>query len=298
LALWQANYISKLITESNREIEVEIKKIKTKGDRILDSPLAKIGDKGLFVKEIEVTLIDGAIDFAVHSMKDLPTDIPDELTLGATPKREDNRDLLISKNKIKLSELPPGTTIGTSSLRRKAQLLIYNPDLKIVDVRGNLDTRIRKMEEGQFEGIVLATAGVKRMGWMEKVTEIIDPSIILPAVGQGAIAIETRKNDGFIKELFLKINHVDTVASITAERALMKRLEGGCQVPIGASALVSNDRLEIEAMVSSLEGEEFIREIASGKVVDAEEIGIELAEKMISLGADKILKNVREQFES
>ncbi len=296
LALWQANLIAKLLKEIFPSLTVNIKKIKTTGDKILDSPLARIGGKGLFVKEIEVALEKREIDLAVHSMKDVPTEIPKGLTIASVIKREDARDVVISANSVHLKDLPQGAVIGTSSLRRKAQLLNFRPDFKIVDVRGNLDTRLKKMAEGQFEAMVLAAAGLKRMGWLDRATEILPLEIMLPAVGQGTIAVETRDDDKEILELVSQIDDKETRLAVFAERSLMKRLEGGCQVPIGALGQVSDNSLILRAMVASLNGEKLIRGEIRGESEKAEELGISLAEDLLKKGADKILKEVREKF--
>ncbi len=225
-------------------------------------------------------------------MKDIPTEIPEGLTIGAMNKREDSRDVLISEKYTSLDHLPEGTTIGTSSLRRKAQLLNYRPDLKIVDVRGNLDTRVRKMSDGQFEGIIVAAAGIHRMGWAEKISQYIPSDIILSAVGQGSIGIEVRSEDYEISRIIEDINHEETFIAIAAERSLLKRLEGGCQIPIGALGTVDNGILNLEAIVSNLDGTKLLRQSLNGSAENSEELGIELAEKMLSLGADEILAEV------
>lgn len=292
LALWQTNHVADLINNLI-SCEIAIEKIKTTGDKILDSPLAKIGGKGLFVKEIEVALSGGTIDLAVHSMKDMPTDIPSDLMIGAVLKREDPRDVLLSRKNVLLKDLPPNAVIGTSSLRRKAQLLKYRPDFSFTDVRGNLDTRLRKMDSGQFDGMILAAAGIKRMGWAERIAEIISPDISLPAVGQGAIGIEVRKDDSRIRDLVGKLNNEETHICVTAERALMKRLEGGCQVPVGAIARIENGKLTLSAMVASLDGKEFIKDTIFGSPSDAELLGTQLADNLLAEGARKILAEIR-----
>ncbi|MCL5291621.1 MAG: hydroxymethylbilane synthase [Actinobacteria bacterium] len=296
LALWQSNHVAARLT-CEAGVEVELKKIKTKGDRILDAPLAKIGDKGLFVKEIENELLRGSLDLAVHSLKDMPTGIPAGLSLGAILEREDPRDALISRGGIPLDELPKGVAIGTSSLRRRAQLLKYRPDLKLVDVRGNLDTRVRKIEEGQFDGIILASAGLKRMGWEDRITERISPEVSLPAVGQGAIVVEVREDDAFMGELMKLLDHRETRAATLAERALMKRLEGGCQVPIGALGWLEGGALRLDGMVASLDGARLVRDSLEGDPAAPEDLGVALAERLLELGADDILAEVRAMAE-
>ncbi len=297
LALWQANYVAKLLRE-NYTIETELRIIKTHGDKILDVPLAKVGGKGLFVKEIEVALANGEVDLAVHSMKDVPTELPDGLGIVAMPKRVDPRDVLISTKKLPLMELPPNTTVGTSSLRRQAQLLHLRPDFKLVDVRGNLETRLRKMDEGRFEAIILAAAGLDRMGYGDLITERISSELSLSAVGQGAIGVETRLDDKEVRRMLKNLNHSDTFSAVTAERALMKLLQGGCQVPIGALGTIENDRLSLQGVVADLDGVKYFRDQYSGPIDEAENIGIELAERLLEAGADEVLADIRAQAES
>lgn len=292
LALWQANFIlNEILPLFSGRIELRV--IKTKGDKILDSPLAKIGDKGLFVKEIENKLLSGDIDLAVHSMKDMPTDVPEGLILAGASKREDPRDAFISLKYGSLKKVEEGGVIATSSLRRKAQILYSRPDIKIVDIRGNVDTRVRKLKEGAADGLVMAVAGLVRMGLNDSIRQIIDPEVILPAVGQGCIAIETRKDDKEVRDIISKITSKDDFKCIKAERALMKRLEGGCQVPIGALATIEDAELKLEAMVASLDGSELIREEKSGNIKSPEKLGIETAEELLKQGADKILEEIR-----
>lgn len=293
LAFWQAKFVAENLRK-NFSGSVKLVKIKTTGDKILDSPLAKIGGKGLFVKEIEEALLKGEIDLAVHSMKDVPTELPARLTIGAMLERENPGDALISKGDVRLSDLPESSVIATSSLRRKAQLLNFRPDLKVVDVRGNLDTRVRKMEEGLFDAILLAVAGLVRMGWADKITERISTDIVLPAVGQGSIGIEIRKEDEEMAELVSSLNHKETYVSLTAERAFLKRLEGGCQVPIGALGLVKDGRFMLSGVVASLDGKRLIRDSVFGDSSQAEIMGINLAERLIENGAGEILKGIRE----
>lgn len=293
LALWQANFVANKLKSADQELEVEIKTIKTKGDKILDVSLAKIGGKGLFVKEIELALIRGEVDLAVHSMKDLPTEIPEELKLGAILERDDPRDALISKDGLTLAELPQASRVGTSSLRRQAQLLNWRADFTLVDVRGNLDTRIRKMKEGQFEAIIVSSAGVDRMGWQDLITERIPPDILLPAVGQGTIAVEVRTNDDYMTGLTSIINHRPTQLAILAERALMRRLEGGCQVPVGALGKADDDKLELQGIVASLDGKRLLKDSIQGASAQAESLGTALADKLLAQGADEILKEIR-----
>ncbi|HZD60565.1 MAG TPA: hydroxymethylbilane synthase [Anaerolineae bacterium] len=296
LALWQSNHVATILAEK-AGIAVELKTIKTQGDKILDAPLSKIGDKGLFVKEIETALIEGEADLAVHSSKDVPTEIPAQLMLGAFLKRADARDVLISKSGKGLLDLPEGSVIGTSSLRRKSQILNRRPDVRIVDVRGNLDTRLRKMNEGLFDAIILAAAGLDRMGWNEGITERISPDIMLSAVGQGAIAIEIRKNDEQMLDLMKYLDDSETRAAVMAERALLKELEGGCQIPIGAFGVVEDGKMKLDGMVASLDGKKLVRGVIIGNLREAEELGVQLANKLKDMGADEILAEVRAETE-
>jgi len=303
LALWQAEWVKSQLEKNNKDIAVELKKIKTTGDKILDVPLAMVGGKGLFVKEIEDVLLNKKADLAVHSMKDVPTDLPEGLHLSAICKREDPRDAFItsiqnSKFKIKnFKSLPEGAHVGTSSLRRICQLLNKRPDLRITQLRGNLDTRLRKLDEGQFDAIILAAAGVKRLGLETRITEIFPSSMSLPAIGQGAVGIECRVNDEFTNKLLKKLNHKPTSVCVRAERAFLKKLEGGCQVPIGAYARLTmlkgkNSSLVIEGLVGSLDGKTLIKGSRRGKPEDAELLGTKLAEALLLKGAGEILAEV------
>jgi hydroxymethylbilane synthase len=298
LALWQAEWVKAELKRLDPSLEVELNKIKTTGDKILDVPLAKVGGKGLFVKEIEEALLRGEADLAVHSMKDVPTEFPQGLHLAVICEREDPRDAFIApleglKFKVqRFEELPEGSSLGTSSLRRSSQLLSIRPDLKIVQLRGNLETRFRKLDEGQFDAMILAAAGVKRLGWEQRITEIIDPAVSLPAIGQGAIGIECRTRDEFINSLIAPLNHNATSICVRAERALLKRLQGGCQVPIAAHAVIRDNRLVMDGLVGSVTGDRIIKEHLEGNIEDAETIGITLGEKLLSMGADKILAEV------
>lgn len=296
LAMWQSEHVASIL-QKEAGVEIELKIIKTQGDKILDVALSKIGDKGLFVKEIETALLEGEADLAVHSSKDVPTQLPDGLTLGAFLKRVDPRDVLISKSGKGLDELPEGSVVGTSSLRRIAQVLNRRPDLQIKDVRGNLDTRLRKMDEGLFDAIILAAAGLDRMGWSEGITERISSDIMLSAVGQGAIAVEIRENDDEMLELMKHLDDPATRAAVTAERALMRELEGGCQIPIGALGTVDNGVLKLDGMVAGLDGTILIRDNIQGDPQEADALGIALAEKLKSQGADEILAEVRAESE-
>lgn len=292
LALAQAKWIAERLRKE-QDNEIELKIIKTKGDKILDVALSKIGDKGLFVKEIENALLDKEIDLAVHSMKDLPTFLAQGLKIGATTEREDVCDALISKKGEKFSALPQGAIIGTSSLRRKAQILAARPDLKIVDLRGNLNTRLRRLEEMEMDAIILAVAGVKRLGWLDKITEILPISLSLPAVGQGALGIEIRENDTYLEKVVACLNDSSVAAAVQAERAFLRRLEGGCQIPIGCLGQVEGNKLLLTGVVAAVNGEKVLREELIGSQEEAEQLGIALAEKMLALGAKEILDQVR-----
>jgi hydroxymethylbilane synthase len=260
--------------------------VKTTGDRITHVPLAQVGGKGLFTKEIEEALLEGRADLAVHSLKDLPTELPAGLVLAATPAREDPRDALVGR---RLADLPAGAKLGTGSLRRAAQLRKLRPDLRIEPVRGNLDTRLRKLDEGQYDAIVLAAAGLKRLGWAERIAEILSPDLVCPAVGQGALAIETRETSLLACQ---NLNHPATEHAVTAERALLAALGGGCQVPIGAYATVAGDLLSLQAVVVSPDGMQLVRDRSDGPAADAHRIGRELGEALLAAGADIILESV------
>ena len=298
LALWQAEWVKSELQRLNPGLEVELNKIKTTGDKILDVPLAMVGGKGLFVKEIEEALLSKGADLAVHSMKDVPTDFPGGLYLPVICRREDPRDAFITRKenntwKIRsFSELPHGATVGTSSLRRSCQMLSLRPDLKIEQLRGNLDTRLRKLDEGRFDAIILAAAGVKRLGWADRITEIISMEISLPAIGQGAIGIECRTGDEFVNGLIAPLNHSETSVCVRAERACLKKLEGGCQVPIAAHARLMDGRIVMDGLVGSVTGDRIVRGHVTGSAEDAESLGITLAEDILSRGAKEILDEV------
>lgn len=292
LALWQSNYIAARLREQYPECEVVLKKIVTKGDRILDVPLAKIGGKGLFTKEIEQELIDGTVDLAVHSLKDMPTVLPEGLCLTAITSRANVGDAFVSNKYNSFDELPQGAVLGTSSLRRKAQLLAARPDLKIVDLRGNVDTRLRKLDEGHMDAIILAAAGLERLGYGERIKEVIPAKVCLPAVGQGALAIESRDNDAEVREMLAFLNDEATKQATDAERAFLGLLEGGCQVPIGVHADVENGEIRIEAIIAELDGKKVLRDTIVGKATNAAELGRELGKKMLAEGGQEILASI------
>jgi hydroxymethylbilane synthase len=291
LALWQANWVKSELERLHSNLEIHIRVIATSGDKIQDVPLAKIGGKGLFVKEIEEALLLKEIDIAVHSMKDVPMEIPTDLGILVITKRENPLDALISKNGKKLANLPHGATIGTSSLRRSSQLLKYRKDFQIQPLRGNVDTRLRKLKEGKYDAILLATAGLNRLGWASSITEEISHETLLPAMGQGALGIETRLDDP-IYELISPLNHDHTHYAVSSERAFVGRLDGGCQVPIGAYAKVENNYITLQGLVASLDGKIILKSENVGSVNDAVKIGTELGTKLLKMGADEILKNL------
>jgi hydroxymethylbilane synthase len=294
LALWQTEFVRRKLSDVFPDVEFEVKVIKTRGDKILDSPLSKIGDKGIFTREIEIELLNREIDIAVHSLKDLPTKLPEGLIIGAVTEREDVRDVLISKDNLKLAELPKEAVIATGSLRRRAQLLHFRSDFKFVDLRGNIDTRFRKFDESNWDAMVLAFAGMRRMNYEGRIAELISTDIVLPAVGQGAIAIEVREDDVKILDLVRRINHIETELATRSERALLRRLEGGCQVPIGAFAVVNDGKIKISAMMSNFDGTFFVRDSIEGFVSnDVEELGFELAEKLLEQGGARILEEIK-----
>jgi len=292
LALFQANWVKDQLIHAHPEINVSLIKIKTTGDKIQDAPLAKIGGKGLFVKEIEEALIQRRIDLAVHSIKDVPTQFPEGLHLSVITKREDPRDVFISREGKTLRDLPPGAKIGTSSLRRQAQLLRYRSDFELIPLRGNLDTRLKKLKTMNLDGIVLALAGVKRLGLVEKVTEIISTDISLPAIGQGALGIETRQGDPEIAEQIRFLNDRDSWIAVSAERSFLNRLEGGCQVPIAAFARIAGATLQVDGLVGTIDGKRILRERLEGRVEEAESLGTKLADILLSKGAKQILDEV------
>lgn len=294
LALWQANWVKSELEKKYPDIEVSLEKIKTTGDKILDVPLAMVGGKGLFVKEIEEALLDGRVHLAVHSMKDVPTFFPEGLHLRCITEREDPRDAVFSRNHVKLFDLPKGAKIGTSSLRRQSQILHHRPDFEILHLRGNLNTRMQKLDDGHFDAIILAGAGVKRLGWENRITEYLSPEISLPAIGQGALGIETRTDDEYVNDLVAFFDHPATSYAVRAERALLKRLEGGCQVPIAAYGQLEGDTLKLTGLVASTDGKVFVKDVVSGPKDKCEAMGIGLAEKLLKMGAYDILKNLYE----
>jgi hydroxymethylbilane synthase len=292
LAIYQANWVKEKLVRAHPHLKVTLIKIKTMGDKLQDAPLAKIGGKGLFVKEIEEALMQRGIDLAVHSIKDVPTELPKGLHLSAITKREDPRDVLISKDGILLKNLPQRAKVGTSSLRRQAQLLYFRSDFEMIPLRGNLDTRLKKLKTMNLDGIILAYAGVKRLGLEERITEIISPEISLPAIGQGALGIETRMDDEEVEERIRFLNDPPSAIAISAERAFLRKLGGGCQVPIAAFAQTVVPTLQIDGMVGTIDGKRLIRHRVEGPIEEAESLGIELAETLLDKGAEEILEEI------
>lgn len=293
LALWQSQTVAEELKSALPALEIEIKTIKTQGDKILDVALSRIGDKGLFTKEIENELLAGSIDLAVHSMKDLPGEMEPGLCIGAVLKREDPRDVLLSHKGYQFDKLPRGGVIGTSSLRRMAQVKARRPDLEIVALRGNVETRIKKMQEQDLDGIVLAWAGVSRLGLTEWVTDFLPEDLILPAVGQGAIAVQIRADDHSTRELLASINDPEAFAEVSAERSFLKTLQGGCQVPIGSRAIVSGSQIRIRGLICSLDGSRHYCQEINGPFEQGQKLAVELAEQLLAQGAGAILEEIR-----
>ncbi|MDP4084533.1 MAG: hydroxymethylbilane synthase [Bacillota bacterium] len=298
LALTQTNWVIEQLKKLGGAFEFEVKEIVTKGDRIQDVTLSKVGGKGLFVKEIEQAMLNKEIDMAVHSMKDMPAVLPEGLTIGCVPFREDHRDALISKGHVSLKELKQGAVIGTSSLRRSSQLLVERPDLEIKWIRGNVDTRLSKLEENEYDAIILAAAGLSRLGWAKDVvSEFIDADICIPAVGQGALSIECREDDEKLLELFEKFTCKKTEKAVRAERAFLKKMEGGCQVPIAGFAEVDEDgQVVLKVLVASPDGKEVYKEEVKGQ--NPEELGVMAADLLIQKGAKDLIDRVKEELES
>jgi hydroxymethylbilane synthase len=297
LALTQTNWVIDQLKALGVPYEFEVKKIVTKGDKILDVTLSKVGGKGLFVKEIEQAMLDKEIDMAVHSMKDMPAELPEKLMIGCTPKREDVRDALISKDHKPLAELKEGAIVGTSSLRRAAQILHLRPDVEIKWIRGNIDTRLRKLREEDYDAIILAAAGLKRMGWTDEyITEYLPEDQCIPAVGQGSLAIECREEDTELREMLQKLNDDETEVTVAAERAFLHKSEGGCQVPIAGFAERKEDgTITLTGLVGTPDGKTILKETVTGK--DAMQVGHEVAEKIMAQGGAKIIKDVKEKAE-
>ncbi len=292
LALWQANYVKSRLENLYPDLTVELVKMVTKGDVILDSPLAKIGGKGLFVKELEQALLNGSADIAVHSMKDVPMVFPEGLGLAVICEREDPRDAFVSNRFENIEALPLGATVGTSSLRRQCQLQQIRPDLNIQSLRGNVGTRLSKLDNGDYDAIILASAGLIRLGLQERIRYFIEPEILLPAAGQGAVGIECRSDDKVVQNLLAPLAHPQTTACVLAERAMNARLQGGCQVPIGGFAVLTENQIYLRALVGTVDGSKILRTEGKSAVSNAEVLGTQLAEELLAKGADKILQEV------
>ena len=292
LAMWQAEFVKKELAKAHTNIDIELIGIKTEGDRFLESSLSNIGGKGLFVKELEEALLRNDVDIAVHSMKDVVINLPENLVIPVIMKREDSRDVFISSKYNQIGTIPENTVIGTSSLRRQSQILRLCPNVVMKDLRGNVDTRLGKLDKGEFDAIVLAAAGVKRLGLSERITEYIPHPHLLPAVGQGAIGIECRANDSLIQELIFPLNDVETSICISAERAFSRRLQGGCQLPIAAHASIEGKEIKLKGLVARLDGSEIIQSEQKGDVGNIEHVGKLLAESLLKQGADVILEEL------
>lgn len=292
LALWQAEHVKARLMATHPGLKVELLTMSTQGDKILDTPLAKIGGKGLFVKELERALLDGEADIAVHSMKDVPVELPEGLHLPVILEREDPRDAFVSAKFASFEDLPEGARLGTSSLRRQCQLRALRPDLRILDLRGNVNTRLKKLDDGEYDAIILATAGLLRLGMGERITTALAPEISLPAIGQGAIGIECREHDPRIESLIASLDHAVTHTCVAAERAMNTRLGGGCQVPIAGFAMFSGDSLHVRGLVGRTDGSELLRSEFFGRAEEAVNMGVALAEELLAQGADEILEQL------
>jgi len=292
LALWQAYYVRDRLKELYPDLEVELHKIVSQGDKILDVPLAKIGGKGLFLKELEQSMIDGETDIAVHSMKDVPVEFPKGLMLSVICPREDPRDAFVSNNYASLSDLPQNAVVGTCSLRRKTQIKALRPDLEIKDLRGNVNTRLSKLDNKEYDAIILASAGLIRLEMEDRIREFISTDDCLPAIGQGAVGIECRVNDKEIQKLIAPLADIETTHRLNAERALNKHLEGGCQVPIGGYAELEGNQIRLRGLVASLDGKQVLRVEANDTIENAQKLGIYVAQELLNKGADKILADV------
>lgn len=295
LALWQAEYVKAKLEHFHPGINVELLPMVTKGDIILDTPLAKVGGKGLFVKELEVAMLENRADIAVHSMKDVPVEFPEGLGLEVICPREDPRDAFVSNTIQSLAELPQGAIVGTSSLRRQCQIKALRPDLDIRDLRGNVNTRLKKLDDGEYDAIILAAAGLLRLKMPERIREYITPEVMLPANGQGAVGIECRQDDATIKALLAPLGCSETTTRVIAERAMNCALEGGCQVPIGSYAILEDQQIYLRGLVGSIDGSEILTSNVRGNINDAALLGQQLADNLLAKGADKILRQVYEQ---
>ncbi len=294
LAVWQAEHVAAALRAAHPGLAVELVGMTTKGDKILDTPLAKIGGKGLFVKELEQGMLDGRADIAVHSMKDVPVELPEGLHLPVIMEREDPRDAFVSNRWASLEELPAGARVGTASLRRQCQLMELRPDLEYLPLRGNVNTRLKKLDAGEYDAIILAAAGLLRLGLAGRIRALLDPAQSLPAIGQGAIGIECRVDDDRVNELIAPLHHQPTALRVAAERAMNERLEGGCQVPIAGHAVLEEDELWLRGLVGSLDGRTILRAEIRGPARDATGLGVIVADRLLAEGADEILAALRE----
>ncbi len=292
LALWQAEHVRAALMAAHPGLQVEIHGMTTRGDKILDTPLAKIGGKGLFVKELEVGMLEGAADIAVHSMKDVPVDFPAGLQLAVILEREDPRDAFVSNDYDSIEDLPQGAKLGTASLRRQCQISAYRPDLEILPLRGNVNTRLSRLDNGEYDAIILAAAGLKRLGFDDRIRSALSPQQSLPAIGQGAIGIECRSDDARVQALLQPLHHEQTAVCVAAERAMNERLNGGCQVPIAGYATLDGERLSISGLVGEPDGSRILREQISGKIEEAAALGASIAESLLEQGADEILQRL------
>ena len=294
LALWQANFVSAQLKHHHPELKIELVTMTTQGDKILDTPLAKVGGKGLFVKELETGMLEGRADIAVHSMKDVPVEFPTGLHLAVICEREDPRDAFVSNTYSSLEDLPQGARLGTSSLRRQCQIAALRPDLKIIDLRGNVNTRLKKLDDGEYDAIILAAAGLKRLEFDDRITQFLGTDVCLPAIGQGAVGIECRTDDARVHNLIAPLNDNKTQIRVLAERAMNERLQGGCQVPIAGYAEFERGLIMLRGLVGQVDGKKIIRGDIAGPVENAEELGTVLADDLLSRGADKILNELYE----
>lgn len=292
LAMWQAEHVADALRAAHPGLQVEILGMSTQGDKILDTPLAKIGGKGLFVKELEARMLAGEADIAVHSMKDVPVTLPEGLHLPVIMEREDPRDAFVSNRYATLDQLPEGAVVGTSSLRRQCQLAERRPDLRIESLRGNVNTRLRKLDEGEYDAVILAAAGLIRLGLGDRIRAVLDPGESLPAIGQGAVGIECRRNDTRVNALLAPLHHADTADRVRAERAMNARLEGGCQVPIGGHAVLEGDQLWLRGLVGTVDGSQVVRAEIRGPRGEAQALGTTLAEELLAAGAERILREL------
>lgn len=292
LALWQAHFVRDQLHHHHPDLKIELVTMTTQGDKILDTPLAKVGGKGLFVKELETGMLEGRADIAVHSMKDVPVEFPTGLHLAVICEREDPRDAFVSNNFKSLEELPQGARLGTSSLRRQSQISALRPDLKIIDLRGNVNTRLKKLDEGEYDAIILAAAGLKRLEFDDRITQFIATDVCLPAIGQGAVGIECRSDDARVNNLIAPLNDNKTQIRVLAERAMNQRLQGGCQVPIAGYAELDRGIVLLRGLVAQVDGKQIIRGEIAGPPESVEELGMVLAEDLLSRGADKILNEL------